>query len=139
MVKQCAVEKAGELSELSKEIEERQKLSDQIYINDKLYYGSLQSEAFFEAVCGAFEETPKACLFLQNKYSVYLSYEQVLQQRSKTKNIKKKILYFITMFLLIGGGLIIYKVYEKIYSIYLQNNIESIVRSSMGTYEAIEE
>jgi hypothetical protein len=98
----------------------------------------LSAEQFFESVCGSFSSTPKVCLFLANKYSVYLNYDKIVEERVAAKKNKKRFLYFATFCLLILGGFLIYKIYEKIYRTYLENNIEKIVRQSMGTYEAID-
>lgn len=46
-----------------------------IMINGMTYHGTIKPEFVFEAICGAFTESPKSCLFLNNNYSVFLNYD----------------------------------------------------------------
>ena len=70
-----------EIKKLDKVIERMKKIKNSsishIMINSILYHGSIKPENVFEAICGAFIRSPESCLFLNNKFSVFLKYKSI--------------------------------------------------------------
>lgn len=108
-----------------------------IMINGKTYHGSMKPENVFEAICGAFETSPQSCLFLNNKYSVFMHYSEY-QRRGKAYRYFVYLMNFIVLVgLLALAGVAIYVLYNKIYSKFLEENVATIVKESMSNYHSI--
>ena len=108
-------------------------------INQKTYFGSIKPENVFEAICGAYLSSPDSCLFLNNKYSVFIHYQEY---KRKVKKYKFWV-YFFNIFALIMlltlSGIAIYLLYNKIYSRFLAQNVATIVRESMSNYHSLKD
>ena len=99
-----------------------------IKINGVQYHGSLESEDFFQSICGAFSRAPKACLYLENKYSIFLDYDQAVTDQKATKD-KRRATSFVALFIvLIAFSVIVYVIYDKVYQRYMDDNLENIVK-----------
>ncbi len=105
-----------------------------IMINQMTYHGSLKPENVFEAICGAFLESPEACVFLNNKYSVFLGYREIQKKSQNSKYFLYLINFFILIILLIIASIALYVVYNKIYDRVLRENVEVIVKDHISTY-----
>lgn len=86
-----------------------------IMINNSTYHGSLRPENVFEAICGAFLSSPDSCLFLNNKYSVLLKYNQYKEQRHQKKMMIYLINVVIIILLLCIAAITLHFIYKKIY------------------------
>jgi hypothetical protein len=92
-------------------------------INENTYSGSITPENVFEAICGAFEVSPKSCLFLNNKYSVFMKYSKYRRKDRTYKFFVKSISYIVTLVLLFICGVAIYVMYEKMYNQFLSRDV----------------
>ena len=90
-----------------------------LLINGKTFHGSVNPEAVFEAICGAYASSPKSCLFLNNKYSVFMKYSEYKRNAGKHKFLIHFVIMSLTLFLLTMAGIAINLAYEKIYKRFL--------------------
>lgn len=94
-----------------------------IMINGMTYHGTIKPEFVFEAICGAFTESPKSCLFLNNNYSVFLNYDDYKRSSKQYKFTMRMINLIILVVLIVLAGISIFLVYEKMYDRFLGENI----------------
>ena len=105
-----------------------------IMINNLTYHGSLKPENVFEAICGAFLTSPETCVFLNNKYSVFLGYRDYKKKSQNSKYYLYVINFIILIILIVIASIALYIVYNKIYDRVLRENVEVIVRDHISTY-----
>lgn len=108
-----------------------------IMINEKTYNGSIKPENVFEAICGAFVKSPKSCLFLNNKYSVFMHYSEYKRRGKSFRYFVYLINFIFLAGLLVLAGAAIFILYNKIYSKFLEENVAVIVKESMSNYHSI--
>lgn len=133
----CFSRQERNIPSIEKKMAEAGQSGTHIMINGMTYHGTIKPEFVFEAICGAFNVSPKSCLFLNNNYSVFLNYSEYKQNSNKFKFFMKWINLTVLVILIIVAGLAIFFVYEKMYNRYLGENIQKIVRDSITNYESI--
>lgn len=105
-----------------------------LMINNLTYHGSLKPENVFEAICGAFLTSPETCVFLNNKYSVFLGYRDYQKKSQNSKYFLYVVNFVILLILIVISSIALYIVYNKIYDRVLRENVEVIVRDHISTY-----
>ena len=112
-------------------------INTHLLINKTTYTGTIKPENVFEAICGAFIESPKSCLFLNNSYSIFMKFSTYKRHSMGYKVMIYWINFLILILLLSLAGLSFYMIYDKIYTRFLGENLKRIVSDSMSNYESI--
>ena len=135
--KTCFKSKQSSIKKIQTELESDQNQNTHIMINKSTYHGTIKPENVFEAICGAFNVSPKSCLFLNNNYSVFMKFDSY----KKRSNSFKYFVYWINLGVLLSllslAGIAIYLIYDKIYNRFMGEHLQKIVRESMSSYESI--
>ncbi len=108
-----------------------------LMINMMTYHGSLKPENVFEAICGAFLTSPVSCLFLNNKYSVFLKYKEFKDQNMRARYTIYAMNFLMIVVLLIIAAFTLYFIYNKIYQRILSENVANIVRDHISNYQSL--
>lgn len=110
-----------------------------LVINKKLYHGSIKPENVFEAICGAFLKSPDNCLFLNNKYTSVLKYNEFKKQSKSNKTFIIMVNVIVLVFLLVMAGLAMVLIFGKIYQRILNERVAGMVKDSISNYRTLKD
>ena len=130
----------NKLNKLKDDLRDGKKIKKStIVINGYTYLGSIKPENVFEAMCGSFLESPDNCLFLQNKYSHSIRYDDFRSENRFKRSMLILVNVVVLLCLLIIAGAVMVLIFGKIYQKILNEKVAMMVKDSIDNYQTLKE
>ena len=110
-----------------------------ILINNFTYLGTIKPTNVFEAMCGGFLQSPDNCLYIYNKYSHSIKYNDFRSEKRFGRTMLILVNIVVLLCLLIIAGAVMVIIFGKIYRRILNEKVASMVKESIDNYQTLKE